>query len=835
MPLRLRGLTAGVLLAACALMIPLRAQQTVFKSGVELVRFDLSVFDDSGTPIADLRPDELEIVEDGRVLPLVLFQHIQEPAGRYTEAAVRAVSAEVSTNTGMPRGHLYILLFDQQHIAPGNEQPARRAAEQFIRAHVRPTDRIAIFGLPGPGPDIAFTADAKHAISELQKVRGQLQRVTDTPVGTMSVEEAYEIAGGDAALLSRVIERQSEELSSDVAAGGAGAARGAADTARVNPFSADDPATTRRVVTENARTIVQHEDATTRDFLLRLSDLMMQFRAIEGRKSLVLFSEGFHDENVTRELQNVAAAAAESYSVFYAMDLNRRRSDLSDAAAPSTVQATEIQRRVAPLGSLAAETDGVLVNDATAQIDTALARIANRSQDYYLVGFVPSDAALAARGSYRRVSVRVRRAGARVSARTGYSVPRAAGSLDRRRAIDAALAAPFVHQALKVDYTTYLLRSDASGQPKVVLSLAAELPVAGDNHTTADVVFVARDVRDGRVVASGTGTMAMPETPDVGGSLGRSVYRVQFEVPAGKYLMRAVVREPGGLMGSADRQLEVRPLPGPGVSASDLVLGSAKGLPVRAEAYAQDGLGGLLEIYGHTAEQLSNVSVLASLVTLSGDEQARTIDAALSAPEPSGTVLVRRASFDLPLTGLAPGPYVARVRVRADGEDVAQLSREVEVRAGSGPALASASAPAAPAPTDVIGGDVFRRARAALEGSSAPAAARATKGLDLFAQADYRGAASELQAAFDADPHSAETAFVLGWAWEGAGDARRAISAWRASAAIDPHLVPAHLALADAYLHLSERALAVQALRAGLDALPDSVELQNKLAEIEKR
>jgi tetratricopeptide (TPR) repeat protein len=159
----------------------------------------------------------------------------------------------------------------------------------------------------------------------------------------------------------------------------------------------------------------------------------------------------------------------------------------------------------------------------------------------------------------------------------------------------------------------------------------------------------------------------------------------------------------------------------------------------------------------------------------------------------------------------------------------------VEVRAGSGPALASASAPVAPAPTDVIGGDVFRRARAALEGSSAPAAARATKGLDLFAQADYRGAASELQAAFDADPHSAETAFVLGWAWEGAGDARRAISAWRASAAIDPHLVPAHLALADAYLHLSERALAVQALRAGLDALPDSVELQNKLAEIEKR
>lgn len=828
-------LLAGVLLAACVAGIPLRAQQTVFRSGIELVRFDLSVFDESGRPIADLRPEELEIVEDGRVLPLVLFQHIQEPAGRYTEAAVRAVSAEVSTNTGMPRGHLYILVFDQQHIAPGNEQPARRAAEQFIRTHVRPTDRVAIFGLPGPGPDLPFTADAKRGISELQKVRGSLQRVTDTPVGKMSIEEAYEIDAGDEVLLARVLDRQSQELSSDVAAGGAGGVRGGAETTRASPFSADDPATTRRVLRENARAIVQHEDAITRDFLLRLSDLMTQFRAIEGRKTLVLFSEGFHDQDVSRELQNVAAAAAESYSVFYAMDLNRRRSDLADAAAPSTTQATEIQRRVAPLGSLAAETDGVLVNDATAQMDSALANIADRSQDYYLVGFVPSDAALAARGSYRRVSVRVKRAGARVSARTGYSVPRAPGSMDRRRAIDAALAAPFVHQALKVDYTTYQLRSEATGQPKVVLSLAADLPVADSNHTTADVVFVARDVRDGRVVASGTGTMPMPEKADAGASLGRSLYRVQFEVPPGKYLMRAVVREPGGLMGSADRQLDVRALPGPGIAASDVVLGSSNGLPVRAEAYAQDGLGGLLEIYGHTPEQLSNVSVVASLVTLKGDAQARTIDAALSAVESSSGVLARRASFDLPLEGLAPGPYVARVRVRADGEDVAELSREVEVRAGSAPATTSTAASAAPQPKDVVSGDVFRHARDVWGRSSTPVAARALKGFDLFAQGDYGGAAPELQAAFDADPRSADTAFVLGWAWQGAGDSRRAIGAWRAAAAIDPHLVPAHLALADAYLHLSQPALAVQALRAGLTALPDSVELQNRLAQIEKR
>ena len=59
--------------------------------------------------------------------------------------------------------------------------------------------------------------------------------------------------------------------------------------------------------------------------------------------------------------------------------------------------------------------------------------------------------------------------------------------------------------------------------------------------------------------------------------LGTGSWRVQFDVPAGSYVMRAVVREPGGLTGSADRRIDVRPLSGPDVAVSDLVLGSSLG------------------------------------------------------------------------------------------------------------------------------------------------------------------------------------------------------------------------------------------------------------------
>ncbi len=397
-------------------------EQPVFRSGVDLVRFDVRVTDDTGRPVTDLRPDEVQIVEDGRVLPILQFQHITEPAGRYADAALRAVSAEVSSNQGSPRGHLYLLVFDQSHITPGNEQVARRAAETFVKTRVRPSDRIAVFGIPGPGPSLGFTADLGRAVTELQKVRGSLERNVSTAVGRISTHEAYEIASGNDQTVTSIMTRQSADMTTDV-----GASQGATMSATIDRAAArqtEEPVVTRRVIQENARTLVANSDAESRQFLQRAADLMEQYRSIEGRKTVVLFSEGFHHHNVTRELEQLEAAAAQSYAVVYAFDMNRRGPEIDQPLMPATDQAAEILARTEPLGSLAAETDGELVHDAAEHIDDALNRIADQSQDYYLVGFAPSDRALAARGEYRRVSVRVTRSGTHVSARTGYATPR---------------------------------------------------------------------------------------------------------------------------------------------------------------------------------------------------------------------------------------------------------------------------------------------------------------------------------------------------------------------------------------------------------------------------
>jgi hypothetical protein len=438
----------------------------------------------------------------------------------------------------------------------------------------------------------------------------------------------------------------------------------------------------------------------------------------------------------------------------------------------------------------------------------------------------------------------VKRPGAHVSARTGYATVKSAAPADRRRTIDAALSAPFAQQALRLDYTTYTLRSDNAGRTRVLLSLEADLPVRDASNEKADVVFLVRDMRDGRVVASGTDTMPLPSAPVEGGPTGLGTYRVHFEVPPGTYLMRTVVREPGGLVGSADRKLDVRGLSGPDVTVGDVILESAGGgLPVRARAYVLDGISGMLEAYGRTPEQLQGLNVTAVLMPAGSERPAATVRADLGETMSTGNGVTRRAMFAVPLTGVAPGAYLTRVKVTDGRETIADLTREIEIVAGARPASAPTNSsgsygetsPTLMRPAEILSGDFVRGARASLKASAAPAALRATKGFDLFAEGEYRGAAVELSEALRLDQGNAAIAFVLGWAYDATGDQRQAIGAWRGAALINPKMVPAHLAIADAYLRIAEPALAEQAIRAGLAALPDSAELQAKLAQIQGR
>ena len=270
------------------------------------------------------------------------------------------------------------------------------------------------------------------------------------------------------------------------------------------------------------------------------------------------------------------------------MDLNPRTIEASENAPRGGEQLRYTEDKLQSLGSLTAETAGTLVLDAPSQIDQALARIANTSEDYYLLGFTPANPGASDRNRYRHIRVTVSRPGTHVSARTGYALNQGTPA-DRRRTIDACAPGtvrPEGPRGRRRPTPCAVLPQACSGSSCVL----GRLPAASASAGTADVVYVVRDTTTGKVMASGSDQLALPEASANGSP---NVFRVQFEVPPGTYLMRALVREPGGLVGSADRRFQVRALNGPDVTASDSVVGSSdvKGLPVRASVYASDLLG----------------------------------------------------------------------------------------------------------------------------------------------------------------------------------------------------------------------------------------------------
>ena len=608
-------------------------QAPVFRAGVELVRLDVRVLDANGQPIKDLKPDEVTIEEGGRKRSIVLFQHVAEPAGTYIEAARQTIGAEVSTNQGAPRGHLYVFVFDQGHITPGNEQRARAAVEGFLRTRVRPGDKVALYAIPGPGPQLGFSSNVSLALAELPKVRGSLERQVGVGVASMSLYEAYQIARGDQAIAQRVLARSTEATTALDVSGRAAAARAASGATGSPGAGSTGESITQalQLVTDASRTVVGTADSETRAFLYSLSDVIRELAAIEGRKSVVLVSEGFYADNVSRDVDRVAAAAAEAYAVVYSLDINRRGIDVSAAAPSGAEPASEIQSRVESLGALAAETSGELVLDSSGQMERVLTRIADGSQDYYLVGFEPPPGALVDRHTYRRVTVKVARPGARVSARTGYALRDPSNAADRRRSIDSALLAPFPQQGLPVEMTTYVLRGTSPGAQRVFMSLLAELPVAnGSKASAADVVFVVRRADEARVMASGTDVMALPSGADTGRTTAPGRFNVQFDLPAGEYLMRAVVREPGGTAGTVDRRFEVRALDGVDATASDLIIGRRQDrLPVRPVSYVEEGLAGAMEVYARRPSDLDDADVTVDLFRVGSDSPVRSVKAEL--------------------------------------------------------------------------------------------------------------------------------------------------------------------------------------------------------------
>jgi VWFA-related protein len=579
------GLAIAVVASALSTALVARQQKTRAQpssaSDVTAILVDVVVRDRAGQPVADLRPDEVVLTEDGVQQDVGSFTRIfrDKPAANVVSTAaptsaltpvVPAVAAPPS-NVSVPEvpasgasanspGEVMALVFDR--LTPEARTLAYRAALQY--ASMEQTNRImSVYGIDlGLVPFQGFTRDMariRKAIEEFG-VRSTSQFGSTRQERAGLQEQAFRAGQGQAS---------AEQAAGGPGGAGAQAIAGAAGDAQFAQMQ---------------QNMLQTFDALERDqrgysTANALMAVVSSMRHLPGRKAMVFFSEGLSiPPDVQERFTAVIAAANRANVSIYSVDaiglrtestlketreevmaagrrtLSRDPSrDVTGEPMIAALERNENNLRLDPhsgLGQLADQTGGLLVSN-TNDFRKGLARVDSDLQNYYMLSYVPKNAEFD--GRFRAISLKVTRPGVTVQHRKGYFAVRAPAGvpvLSYEAPALATLDRTPVPNAFPV--RAVALRFPEQGRPGLT-PIIVELPTASlafepmpdDNKVFhADATVLVRFTDDSGTVIDKMSQRYELKTTAEGidrARQGEVIFYRQPELPTGVYRMETVV------------------------------------------------------------------------------------------------------------------------------------------------------------------------------------------------------------------------------------------------------------------------------------------------------
>jgi VWFA-related protein len=528
-----------------------------FASGAEVVAVDLVVRDKKGHLVTDLREDEVEILEDGVPQTITSFRAMRSAAagagapGSDAAAAAAPTFAPAAAAAEAPRR--VVLVFGR--LSSDGRRLAQSAGEEFARKYTTPQTAVTVVRIDNGLMSVLDRASAPAAVKE-------------------AVREATAMIGG-------------------------GPARAGGPVGADNTYAGQQ--LSRFQGGAGASDLSQAESVAFVNALITVVDGL---RAEPGRKTVLLFSEGFTVppgyEHVFADLQSRANRANVS---FYGIDVRGLQLSTqlgSSGAALATTAAISASQRhagsegpatrqqmtqddtmqtslrsdvVDTLAHLSTSTGGFLVTQ-TNDFGRPLARIAEDIRGYYEASYVPS--APAAPGQFRKIEVRVARKDVRVQSRSGYytTPPAAAGAF-------AAFAETQLPSDFEVLSHFYRFGREGSGPFDCLIKVEASLAKAEFKPDETKGRMVGEIALVGRVL-DGRGDVVDTFGQDV--SLGGTAEQIEasraqtlplarrLKLPPGNYTVELLVRDAVGDHSSGQRFPLTVPAPEGGLAMSSLVV-----------------------------------------------------------------------------------------------------------------------------------------------------------------------------------------------------------------------------------------------------------------------
>lgn len=533
----------------------------VIRINVNLVQVDAVVTDSKDQPVTDLKAEDFEIRQDGKVQTISNFAFINTKAAGVRAAAPGksggAVTLPVSPaplNAAQVR-RTFAFLVDDLALDPSGVVYVRKALEKFVDEEMQPSDLAAIIRTTsGLGLLQQFTNDKRI-------LHTAISHILFNAMGRVGTNGFAETRG--AAM---------EERSSMLTAGSLGAINYVVSGLKDLPGRK-----TIILFTEDLRLLrPDGTDTRAQYYLERLVDSANQ-------SSVVISSVD------PRGLQTYGPTAADSVSARGAINMESRRSANVFYSQDGMVR-------------LADATGGLFLHNNN-DITGAVRRVVEDGDGYYLIGYHPDAATFTAMGSARfhNIKLKVKRPGLHVRSREGFfgspDPPQRTVALTPQANLVRAATSPFVSTDIHVRLTGLFMHSAEAGSfvnallyidphdihfedapddmHKAVLDVAimtfnengiAENPVEQIHTLTLPAADYQRYMRDGVVY----------------------VLRHPVKKPGG-YQMRIAVRDNATLrMGSASQYIEVPDLTKQHLELTAVVLSrAATGAPAAGNGAAR--------------------------------------------------------------------------------------------------------------------------------------------------------------------------------------------------------------------------------------------------------
>jgi VWFA-related protein len=378
---------------------PPAAQAPLFKSSTALVEVDATILDAKGNFVKGLLAGDIELLEDGKPQKIQQFFMVNNEGGGATGAA--------GLGTAEDRAHrVFVVVFDESHLATESIMRARIGAEAFLRDQMAPGDVGGVF--------------VNDSMYKGRLTTDKLELIS----GVRSVRPAFD---NRQALLAtfREFPRIPSEMDASRIADGAREVglRLAAAACAEDPQSCQNDGGLGDVenrIEQKARAYIGQARVLTAQTLTNLEYVANGLARFPGRKTVMFLTEGFYIEESRAQLQQIAARAARGGTTIYSIDgrgLITGNSPNTDATVMARQRSTAFDTGEDGPTILADGTGGFRVHGID-DLSRAFGIVVHDTSTYYVIGYAPENTVMD--GKFCKIAVKSKIPNLHVRSRNGY-------------------------------------------------------------------------------------------------------------------------------------------------------------------------------------------------------------------------------------------------------------------------------------------------------------------------------------------------------------------------------------------------------------------------------